>query len=180
MSNFFTDTTGHYVDHARLYPEWRHSNEDKEKSWLNKYDELQVLVSNTEKAYRDLLLTAKSELPQESTMVTYKLTNKPQTEAELCEGPLSYKNGILYHNGSQIDDLPIQVITLGKLFLSYPDKFISYETVMQELTNGDYISKKSMQKVVSKLRKGWQEGTHKDLIKNHTGKGYTFEAKKLL
>lgn len=179
LSHFFTDTSGYYEDHARLYPEWRHPDEDKERKWLEKYNELQVLVSNTEQAYRDLLLTAKAELQQKETKIAYKITNTPEEE-EVRAGPLSYKSGVLYHNGSRIDHLAPQAITLAKLFLYTPDTFISYKTIQEELSKGDYLSEGNMQKIISKLRRNLHKVTGKNLIKNVSGEGYFFEANKLL
>ncbi len=61
LCNFSVDN--YHRNQAKLQPEWRRSTDyEKVKKWKIKHDELQVLISDIEDAYKELLTTSKEEL----------------------------------------------------------------------------------------------------------------------
>lgn len=108
-----------------------------------------------------------------------KTKSKILTE-EIIVGPLSYKDGVLYFNGSIVENLTPQAVEIAKLFLSKPDEFITYQTIQDEVSKRTHLKKGNMQKLISDLRTELKKMTKNNLIKMVGNNGYIFEAKKLL
>ena len=111
---------------------------------------------------------------------TNNLTTKIKNSNKITVGPFMYENEIVYYNNSIIEKLSPQAVKLCYLFFINKDKFISYENIQSELSDSDYITKENMQKVISKVRSILKSKTHKNLINNMPGKGYSFSTKEIL